>query len=184
MGFRWMHKPLTGRVKLQVTGEDHAFTTLYEQLAHPVTRYIAVRVGSVQVAEDLAAQTFTEALRGMRRGRGGRNMQAWVFGIARHLVADHYRHRHRTTSLEAAQDVAAAGPTLVEMTDQRLKLERVATALEALAPDRAEALALRIFGGLSTAEAAKTLGKSQQAVKMLVYRAVQDLRERLEGSWE
>jgi RNA polymerase sigma-70 factor (ECF subfamily) len=111
-------------------------------------------------------------------------MHAWVFGIARHVVADHYRHRRQSIPLEAVQELAAAGPTLAEITEEQLKLERVATALKALAPDRAEALALRIFGGLSTAEAAETLGKSPQAVKMLVYRAVQDLQERLEGSWE
>ncbi len=179
-----MHKSLTRHIKLRVTGEDHAFTTLYHQVADRVMRYIAVRVGSRQVAEDLAAQAFVEVLEALRRERGGRNLQAWVFGIARHLVADHYRHRRRTTSLEAARNVAAAGPALAEIADQELKLEHVAAALQALAPDRAEALALRIFGGLSTVEAAQTMGRSPQAVKMLVYRGVQDLQERLEGTWK
>jgi RNA polymerase sigma-70 factor (ECF subfamily) len=179
-----MYKALTGRVRLQVSDADHAFTVLYQQLADRVTRYIAIRVGSARVAEDLAAETFLRALEAMRRGRGGRNPQAWVFGIARHVVADHYRHRSRVVPLEAAQNVAEGGPNPAELTDQQLKLERVAAALEALAPDRAEALALRIFGGLSTVEVAETLGKSPQAVKMLVYRAVQDLQERLEGSWK
>jgi RNA polymerase sigma-70 factor (ECF subfamily) len=179
-----MYKSLTGRIKLRVTDQDHAFTVLYHQVADQVTRYIAVRVGSTQVAEDLAAQTFLEVLEAMRRGREGRNLQAWVFGIARHVVADHYRPRHRMVSLAAARNVAAAGPAPAEIADQQLKLERLAAALQALAPDRAEALALRIFGGLSTVEAAETLGKSPQAVKMLVYRAVQDLQERLEGSWK
>jgi RNA polymerase sigma-70 factor (ECF subfamily) len=179
-----MYKSLTGRIKLRVTDRDHAFTALYQQVADRVTRYIAVRVGSRQVAEDLAAQTFLEVLEAMRRGRGGRNLHAWVFGVARHTVADHYRHRRQTVSLEAARNVAAAGPALAEVADRQLKLERVASALQALAPDRAEALALRIFGGLSTVEAAQTMGKSPQAVKMLVYRGVQDLQERLEGSWK
>ena len=177
-----MYRSLTGRIKLRVTDEDYAFSALYQQLADRVTRYIAVRVGTTQVAEDLAAQTFLKVLEAMRRGKGGRNMQAWVFGIARHVVADHYRHQRRTIPLEAIQDAAMAGSTLAEITDQQLKLERVAAALQALAPDRAEALALRIFGGLSTVEAAETMGKSPQAVKMLVYRAVQDLQERLGGS--
>jgi RNA polymerase sigma-70 factor (ECF subfamily) len=179
-----MYKSLTGRIKVRVTDNNHAFTVLYQQIADRVTRYIAVRVGSTQVAEDLAAQTFLEVLEAMRRGREGRNLQAWVFGIARHVVADHHRGRHRTLSLTAARSVLAPGPALAEIADRQLKLERVAAALQALAPDRAEALALRIFGGLSTVEVAETLGKSPQAVKMLVYRAVQDLQERLEGSWK
>ena len=177
-----MYTSLTGRIKLRVSEEDYAFAELYGELADRVTRYMVVRVGTTQVAEDLSAQTFLKVLEAMRRGKVGRNVQAWVFGIARHVVADHYRRRRRrTVPLEAVQDIAAAGPTLAEITDRQLKLERVATALEALAPDRAEAVALRIFGGLSTVEAAEILGKSPQAVKMLVYRAVQDLQERLGG---
>ena len=178
-----MYRSLTGRIKLPVAERDRAFTVLYRQLADRVTRYIAVRVGSTQVAQDLAGQTFLRVLEAMRRGQGGRNMQAWVFGIARHVVADHYRHRRRMVPLDAVPDIVSAGPSLAEITDQQLKLERVAEALEALSPHRAEALALRIFGGLSTVEAAEVLGKSPQAVKMLVYRAVQDLQERLEGTW-
>jgi RNA polymerase sigma-70 factor (ECF subfamily) len=179
-----MYKSLSSRAKLRVSDDDRAFVALYQQLADRVTRYIAVRVGTNQVAEDLAAETFLRVLEAMRQGKGGRNMQAWVFGIARHVVANHYRGRRQMVPLEAAYDVAADGPTLAEITDQQLKLERVAAALQAIAPERAEALALRIFGGLSTGEVAEILDKSPQAVKMLVYRAVQDLQQRLEGSWQ
>ncbi len=179
-----MYKSLTRRTRLRVSDDDQAFTALYQQLADRVTRYIAVRVATTQIAEDLAAQTFLKVLEAMRKGKGGRNMHAWVFGIARHMVANHYRGLRRIVPLEAAYDVAADGPTLGEIADEGLKLERVAAALQAITPDRAEALALRIYGGLSTVEVAEILGKSPQAVKMLVYRAVQDLQERLEGSWK
>lgn len=179
-----MDRSLTGRAGMRVVDQDRAFTILYEQLADRVMRYIAVRVGTTRVAEDLTAATFLKALEMMRRGKGGRNMQAWVFGIARHVVADHYRTRRPTVTLEAIQEFEADGPTPGEAADEQLRLERVASALRALAPDRAEALALRIFGGLSNVEVAQALGKSPRAVKMLVYRAVQDLQERLGGSWK
>lgn len=65
------------------------------------------------------------------------------------------------------------------MVEQRLRLERVAQALRGLSPDRAEALSLRVFGGLNTAEVGQVMGKSQAAVRMLVHLAVRDLRERL-----
>ena len=66
-----MYRSLIGRIKPRVTDEDYAFTALYQQLADRVTRYIAVRVGTTQIAEDLAAQTFLKALEAMRRGKGG-----------------------------------------------------------------------------------------------------------------
>lgn len=65
------------------------------------------------------------------------------------------------------------------MVEQRLRLEQVTRALRGLSPDRAEALSLRVFGGLNTADVSRVMGKSEAAVRMLVHRAVRDLRERL-----
>ena len=53
---------------------------------------------------------------------------------------------------------------------------------ERLAPDRAEALRLRFFAGLECDEIAPLLGRSEAAVKMLVHRALTDLRELLEAT--
>jgi len=60
-----------------------------------------------------------------------------------------------------------------------LGLEQVSRALRALAPERADALVLRIFGGLSTAQAAQVMGVSETAIKTLVCQAVRDLRQHL-----
>ena len=62
---------------------------------------------------------------------------------------------------------------------QRLEMRRVTHALRLLSPERAEALVLVLFGGLSMAEAAQTLGKSEAAVKMLIHRGLSELKERL-----
>ncbi|MGZ3602132.1 MAG: RNA polymerase sigma factor, partial [Ktedonobacterales bacterium] len=61
----------------------------------------------------------------------------------------------------------------------RLQLEDVLRAMRSLSPDRAEALALRFFGGMSVAEVGAAMDKQDAAVKMLVYRALRDLRVRL-----
>jgi RNA polymerase sigma-70 factor (ECF subfamily) len=61
-----------------------------------------------------------------------------------------------------------------------LQLEQIAQCVKTiLTPDRAEAVALRIFGGLSTAEVAQVMGKSEAAVKMLIHRAIADLQQYL-----
>jgi DNA-directed RNA polymerase specialized sigma24 family protein len=59
-----------------------------------------------------------------------------------------------------------------------MELESIARALRQISPDRAEALILTYFGGLTQAEAGRVLQKSEAAVKMLVSRGLQDLRER------
>jgi RNA polymerase sigma-70 factor (ECF subfamily) len=64
-------------------------------------------------------------------------------------------------------------------TTQRLRPEQIQRALRALSAEQAEALALRVFAGLSAAEAAQVMGTSELAVKLLVHGAVRGLRERL-----
>ena len=59
---------------------------------------------------------------------------------------------------------------------QRSELEQ---ALRMLAPERAEALSLRFFGELSNREVATIMQKSEDAVKMLIHRGIQELRVRL-----
>ena len=83
---------------------------------------------------------------------------------------------------EAPLDVALHYPSPDLPTDkaatQRLQIESVVRALRQISPDRAEALILTYFGGLSNLETSRLLGKSEGAVKMLISRGLQDLRAR------
>lgn len=81
--------------------------------------------------------------------------------------------------LEEAAHIAAREPSPEQIAVTHLEIERVLRTLQVIAPERAEALALRVFGGLTSAEVAVVMGKSEAAVKMLVFRAVHDLRDRL-----
>jgi len=61
----------------------------------------------------------------------------------------------------------------------RLHLEQVEPAIRALGPERAEALLLRIFAGLSVVEVAQVMGTSEADVKLLVHAAIRDLCDHL-----
>lgn len=64
------------------------------------------------------------------------------------------------------------------------QLDTIRRALQRLAPERAEALTLRVFGGLSAGEVAQVLGRSEAAVKVLVRQALCDLQAQLMNSGE
>lgn len=159
-------------------GDTDAFAQLYRRHVDRVYRYLLVRLGDQHLAQDATAQTFLAALEGIRAYRGDGAFVAWLLGIARNKAADILRQQP-TLPLEAATELASPQPSPERVAVARADLEQVTRALRAIAPDRAEALSLRIFGGLSVAETGAMLGKSEAAVKMLVLRAVQDLRERL-----
>jgi len=163
----------------RAASDPQAFTELYHRYLNGIYRYHLARTGHIQEAEDLTAQTFLTALESLRSFRGQGSFAAWLFGIASHKLADHYRRSRVELPLEQAEQLHSPIPLPEETVLQRLELRRVARVLKLISPERAEALVLCLFGGLSLAEAARIVGKSEAAVKMLVHRGLCDLQERL-----
>ena len=159
--------------------DPEAFSELYQRFLPGVYRYHLARTGQVQEAEDLTAQTFLTAWEAIGGFRGQGSFAAWLFGIASHKLADHYRRRRVDLPLELAEVQRSPDPLPEEAVVQSLEMRRVTAALRLLTPERAEAMVLVLFGGLSMAEAAQTMGKSEAAVKMLFHRGLAELKERL-----
>ncbi len=156
-----------------------AFVALYRRYLPRVYRYVYRRVGNQQDAEDVTASVFTEALESLEDYREQGSFAGWLFTIAHHRVADHHRRQRERVSLEeVALALSDPGPGPEAQALRRDRLERVAQALDELTPDRQEALALRFFGQLSNKEVAQVMGRSEAAVKMLVCRAIRQLRRR------
>jgi RNA polymerase sigma-70 factor (ECF subfamily) len=152
------------------------FGAVYRQHARAVYSFFYHQVGSIEDAEDLTATAFSTALANVDRyvvSRG--TVAAWLFGIARNCLRDHHRRSRRQE------------PLPVDLTDRQalpearvLRAERAAAihrAIQQLPADQREALALRFFAELRTADVAAVMGKHEGAVKMLVHRAVVTLRD-------
>ena len=163
--------------RLAVT-DIEAFAELYRRHLTRVYRYHAVHVGNAKDAEDLTSQTFLAALEGIRSFRATGSFAAWILGIASKKRLMFYRGKKPQLPLDDALEYPSPGLPTEQAAAQRLQLESVSRALQRISPDRAEALILTYFGGLSHAEAGRVLSKSEAAVKMLISRGLQDLRER------
>jgi RNA polymerase sigma-70 factor (ECF subfamily) len=157
-----------------------AFAELYRRHLTRVYRYHMAHIGNVKDAEDLTSQTFMAVLEGVRSFRGSGSFAAWVMGIAskKRLMFFRKNGNRSEIPLEAALQYPSPDLPTDKAAHQRLQLASVSRALRQISPDRAEAIVLTFFGGLSNAEAAHVLNKSEAAVKMLVSRGLQDLRER------
>ena len=155
-----------------------AFAALYRQYVTRVYRYHMAHTGDVKDAEDLTSQTFMAALEGIKSYRGDGSFAAWILGIASKKRLMHFRGRRLEVPLEAAVHIPSPSLPTDKAAYQRLKLESIARALKKIPADRAEAVILSYFGGLSNNEIGHMLRKSEAAVKMLLSRGLQDLRER------
>jgi RNA polymerase sigma-70 factor (ECF subfamily) len=162
----------------QAISNVDAFAELYRRHMTRVYRYHIAHVGNVKDAEDLTSQTFMAAMEGIRSFRGSGSFAAWILGIASRKRLMFFRGSRPEVPLEAAVHYPSPGLPTDKAASQRLQLESVSHALRQISADRAEAITLTYFAGLSNIEAARILNKSEAAVKMLVSRGLQDLRER------
>lgn len=161
-----------------------AFSALYRRHLNRVYRYFRYRVGNEEDAQDLTTQAFMAALESLQSYRNEGTVAAWLLGIARHKLIDWQRKAPHTVSL----DVAITVPDETQVPDAQvahhLARETLEQALLTLAPERAEAIALRYFGDLTNREVAAVMGKNEAAVKMLIHRGLQDLRLRCASQFE
>ncbi|HEX4976841.1 MAG TPA: sigma-70 family RNA polymerase sigma factor [Nocardioides sp.] len=173
---------LIALVELARGGDAEAFGQLYDHYHTSVYRFLYYRVGTVALAEDLTSETFFRALRSMGSFRWqGKDFGAWLMTIARNLTADHYKAGR--TRLECAtedmgaHDSATEGPETSVLSS--LTNEALLTALKELPTEQQECLIMRFLQGLSIAETAKVLGRSDGAVKQLQLRGVRNLAKLL-----
>jgi RNA polymerase sigma-70 factor (ECF subfamily) len=162
----------------QARADAEAFAELYRRHVRSVYRYHLAHTGNEKDAEDLTSQTFVAALEGIRSYRGTAPYITWLMGIAFRLRARFFRSNRPEAPLDAALRLPTPGLPTDQAAARHLQMDQVLGALRNISQDRAEALILCFFSGLSFSEAGSVLGKSEAAVKMLVSRGLQDLRTR------
>ena len=138
-----------------------------------VYRYVYRRLAPSQrdSADDITAQTFQAALRGMQRLKPGSDPYLWLLGIARRELVTHARRQkyRKTEALDERTLVLQETPeTLALDQERRAELWRI---LDSLSADQREALLLQHLEDLSVAQIAHVLGKSHAATNSLLQRA-------------
>lgn len=155
-----------------------AFSILYRRHLQRVYSYLLSRVGNVQDAQDLTAKTFVSALQSIAQYQPQGRFVAWLLGIAKHKLNDHFRVHLPLVDLDVIEaDIPAGMPTVEDAVIQRLDMQEVTLIFNKLNPERAEALRLRYFADLKIREVADVMHKSDSAVKMLIARGLNDIRQ-------
>jgi len=157
------------------------FSKIYDKYIDRIYRFIFLKVSSSEIAEDLTSETF---LRGWRVFKSDQqeidNPQAFLYRIARNLVVDFYRDKGKAQVISTEY---------VQIEDSRVDLGKEAeigsdmkiiqSALSNLKEDYQNAIIWRYLDDLPIQEVAKLLGKSEQATRTTLHRALKSLKSRL-----
>ncbi len=172
-------RALTERARTSAQG----FGELYDHFYEPIYAFTYRRTSSPEEAADITAAVFHAAL--VRIGQFEPRevpLSAWLYRIASHKLADHYRQRYRAgeVGLDAVDDWPEEGADPAEALGTRERREAVNRALAALPERDQTVLSLIFFDDLSREQVAATLGTSVNNVYVWLHRALQRLRRQLE----
>ncbi|MEA3216867.1 MAG: polymerase sigma-70 factor, subfamily [Acidimicrobiia bacterium] len=161
--------------------QRRTLVALYDSAVPDVYGYLASRCGSDSVAEDLTSETFLAAVDAVKRGAVPELTVAWLIGVARHKMVDHWRRRERDSRI--LRTVSGGGSAVEpEVDDWDAKLDALVArdALAALGAHHRSALTLRYLDGLPVREVAGLLGRTIGATEVLLVRAKAAFRARYE----
>ncbi len=175
---------LRALVELARNGDAEAYGQLYDHYVSGVFRFVYYRVGSRQLAEDLTSETFVRGLRAIQRFTWqGKDFGAWLTTIARNLITDHFKSSRSRLEI-VSDDVPESRHTASSPEEEVLALisnELLFEAVNTLPPEQRDCVLMRFIQGLSIAETAAALQRSEGAIKQLQLRAVRSLAKRLPG---
>lgn len=156
--------------------DTHALGQIHDQHYPEIYRFALYRTDDPEAAQDIAAEVFVRLLDALHAGRAPQTtLRGWLFGVAAHLVADHFR---RAPTLPLDEELLSSSSLSGEAED-RLQRQMVRQALRTLTTEQQNVLSLRFGDGFSVEKTAEALGKSTTAIKALQFRAVEALRRAL-----
>lgn len=154
---------------------DDEFESLYAEHAQPLFRFLVYRTGDRELSQDLLADAFERALRARRRFDPRKaSRKTWLYTIALNCLRDHTRRSAaEQRALERIADPREHADVDFSAVGDR---EQVMRALEELAPEEREAIALRFGADLTVPEMARLQGEKLTTVEGRVYRALRKMR--------
>ncbi|MGB0618075.1 MAG: RNA polymerase sigma factor [Myxococcota bacterium] len=167
-----------------LAGDAAAFSQLHELYHHRLYRFAVKRLGDATEAEDVVQDVFLEVHKCLGSWEGRSSLLTWMFGIAHHQLCRRFRKKTPIgipmEQLEAQPPVAPEAPS-----DRRVEAARVLeVCADALDEDVSEAqreiFDLYYGEGQPTKAIAEELGKSNQAVKISLFRTRRAMEARLE----
>jgi len=164
------------RVERAKAGDPAVWGEWYDAYYKPLYRYAYIRLRRRNEAQDIVAEVFAEAYRGIGRYTyTGRPILAWLYRIAHNLIFDCLKAEARRAEREDdGTDARASSP------EEQIASIDLLKALDSLSTEQRDVIVMRYFMSLPAQETAAIMGKSPTAVYSLQARALAALRQRLE----
>lgn len=159
-----------------IDGEASAFGLLYDKYQPRIYRFIYLKVGHREEAEDLCHQVFLSAWQNISNYKfKGFSFSAWIYSIARNKAIDYYRTKKTHQNIDDVQIIIDAGPNLD--LDDKIEKENLKKAIAKLSQAEQDIIILRFVEDLALKETAEILNISQILARVRQHRAIKNLKK-------
>jgi RNA polymerase sigma-70 factor (ECF subfamily) len=157
-------------------GDAKAFGQLYELWVDNIYRFVYLKTKDEDVAEDLTAEVFLKAWKGLKtyQPRTEVRFSTWLFAIARNCVIDYYRTTRQSLSLETLPEIAD-----LEAVDLYPEQTQLQEALLRLKPEYRQVLTLRYIEDVPIPRASQIMKKKEGNIRAMTNRALAALKKEL-----
>jgi len=176
-------------------GDVNAAARLYDHYFNSVYGFFYRRVGNIDDAEDLTAETFYRAIQGLYNGTWrGQPFGAWLFTTAKYVFFEWLRKEARESNSTlnesqigeaAVEELANKEADIIDQLAAKDDESMLWRLVRKLSVARQRVIIMRYVYKLSYAEIARRMGRTESACKMLHTRALEDLRQKIQkaGLW-
>jgi RNA polymerase sigma-70 factor (ECF subfamily) len=161
------------------------FGDIYERYFDRVYAYIARRVGNRDAAQDLTSDVFHRALANIGKYESrGVPFGAWLFRIAANAIADKWKRTAKESGNPAPEEIDS-GKIDLEAAEHRMETRaQLFHAVRKLPAEQRRVIQLRFAEEKGIRDIAQEMRKTEGAVKLLQFRAIQNLRDRMSDAHE
>lgn len=159
------------------------FSKIYDDNIEKIYRFVFLRVSSKELAQDITSETFMKCWGSFKSNPDNiKNPRAFLYKAAKNLVIDHYRKQGRSQTITAdLNDIQLADPKadIEQKVILASDMETIRKALGLMNEDYQNAIIWRYLEDMPIKEVSQLLERSEEATRVLLHRAMKDLKNRL-----
>ncbi|RDI45742.1 RNA polymerase sigma factor [Falsibacillus pallidus] len=152
---------------------------IWREHGREIFAYVYTRVRNKEEAEDLTQEVFVKAIRsGERYQEGSVNVVALLKTIAKNLIIDKWRTKGTAQIFPLSEEAGnhSSSENVEKLIEEKDEIKR---ALSILNEDQLKVVTCRLIQGHSVKETAALLGKNESTVKVIQFRAIEKMKNKL-----
>ena len=176
-------------LKRAIRGDHDAFAEIYDFYVVKIYRFVYLKTGSREIAEDLTSDTFLKCWKYISKKKNEGNSKnivknnklgPFLYKIARNLVIDYYRKKKDlTVEISEVENYAITDDKqdLLSQITRKQDIEELRNSLNSLKDDYQEILIFRYVEDLDMKEIAEITGKTEGTIRVQIHRATKALEK-------